>query len=149
MTDTALFYFFLKQKEEIVELKTIPFTSQAPSPDQNSEMKTRILSNPYPLPLQSWFSIKPQKKRVTSCREEVLTLSNPKPKDFDSFWNGAQMLHGSCETIRNRMLNSQIFQVHRSTLMIDTVKKYLDKRSDKTTFLDTVIFGLVFRSLVQ
>ena len=37
--------------------------------------------------------------------------------------------------------------MNRNTLMKDTEMIRLTKRRDKTTFLDTVVFGIVFRKL--
>ena len=39
-----------------------------------------------------------------------------------------------------------MFHLHKNSLLQEEVKfKKLEKRKDKTTFLDTVVFGIVFR----
>ena len=42
-------------------------------------------------------------------------------------------------------LKSGLFHVNRNTLMKETKMIRLEKRKDKTLFLDTVVFGIVFR----
>ena len=75
---------------------------------------------------------------------ENISPGHYKLKDFDSFWNDAKVLpsNKNLEDIK-----SGLFHVNRNTLMKDTEMIRLTKRRDKTTFLDTVVFGMIFRKL--
>ena len=63
---------------------------------------------------------------------------------MDSFWNGAKVLPSN---LNFEDLKSGLFHLNRNTLMKDTNMIRLKKRRDKSTFLDTVAFGIVFRKL--
>ena len=73
---------------------------------------------------------------------ENLFADHYKPKDFDCFWNDAKVLPSNKNFDD---LKSGLFHVNRDTLMKDTKMIRLKKRKDKSIFLDTVVFGIVFR----
>lgn len=58
--------------------------------------------------------------------------------DFDTFWNDAKV-------VEKVDVKSSLFNVNRNTFMKETKMVKLKRRKDKTSFLDTVVFGIVFR----
>ena len=92
------------------------------------------------------------KKKSISCKEPVENLkylqnlypNKSQPLDFDSFWNDASV-EWSAKSFED--ITSNIFHVNRDTFMKETKPTKLKKINykDKTVFLDTVVFGIVFR----
>ena len=61
-------------------------------------------------------------------------------KDFDSFWNDAEVLSNS-KTFDD--IKSNIFHVNRDTFMKETKPTKLKKIKGRAVFLDTVVFGKI------
>ena len=88
-------------------------------------------------------------KKPINCKEPILNLKylqNISPNksqhlDFDSFWNDAEIEY-SAKSFKD--IKSNIFHVNRDTFMKETEPIKLERRKDKTSFLDTVVFGVVF-----
>jgi len=91
-------------------------------------------------------------KKPISCKEPIQNLkylqnvasNKSHPLDFDSFWNDASV-EWSAKSFKD--IKSNIFHVNRDTFMKETGPTKLKKihSKDKTVFLDTVVFGIVFK----
>jgi hypothetical protein len=91
-------------------------------------------------------------KKPISCKEPIQNLkylqnvasNKSQPLDFDSFFFFFSV-EWSAKSFKD--IKSNIFHVNRDTFMKETGPTKLKKihSKDKTVFLDTVVFGIVFR----